>query len=77
MRDMKLVEASVVTDDSTGNYSVGELDFGIPGTTVPWLEAKPERRKKLADWLRWLADACEKGERPFEKYEPGLSFLKQ
>lgn len=66
MRDMKLVEVSVVTDDSTGNYSVGELDFGIPATTYDWLKAQPDRRQKLADWLRWLADACEKKTRPFE-----------
>jgi hypothetical protein len=66
MRDMKLVEASVVMDDSTGCYSVGELDFGVPGTTVPWLEREPGRRKKLADWLRWLADRCEKAESPFQ-----------
>jgi hypothetical protein len=74
MRDMKLVEASVVMDDSTGNYSVGELDFGVPGTTVPWLDAKPDRRKALAEWLRWLADQCEKGKRPFEPMLPRTLF---
>ena len=65
MRDMKLVEASVVIDDSTGCYEVGELDFGVPSTTVAWLDAEPGRRKKLADWLRWLAEKCEYGESPF------------
>lgn len=65
MRDMKLVEASVITDDSTGCYDVGELDFGVPGTTKQWLDGDPARPKKLADWLRWLADKCEKRESPF------------
>ena len=65
MQDMRLVSATVITDDETGCYDEGELDFGIPSTTVPWLEAEPGRRQKLADWLRWLAERCEKSESPF------------
>lgn len=69
MRDMKLVEVTVVTDDSTGNYIVGELDFGVPGTTPDWLDEDASRAKQLADWMRWLADQCEKRERPFESFK--------
>jgi hypothetical protein len=65
MQDRDLVKVTVVTDDDTGMYGVGDLDFGIPMTTIDWLDAKPERAKKLADWMRWLADQCEKRERPF------------
>jgi hypothetical protein len=65
MRDTTLVRATVVTDDSTGCYEVGELDFGVPGTTADWLDAAPDRPKRLADWLRMLADKCEKREAPF------------
>lgn len=69
MRDMKLVEASVVTDDDTGIWSIGEMEYGVPGTTVPWLESDPGNRKKLAEWLRMLADNCEAKKAPFEHHD--------
>lgn len=31
MQDTELFKITKITDDSTGIYSVGELDFGIPG----------------------------------------------
>lgn len=65
MRDRDLVKVTVVTDDETGDYHIGELDFGIPMTTIDWLDEKPARAKELADWMRWLADQCEKRDSPF------------
>ena len=68
MRDQKLLEVTVITDTETGDYTVGELDFGVPATTTDWLDGQDDRAKKLADWLRWLADRCEKRESPFMSF---------
>jgi len=71
MQDKELLKITVVTDDSTGCYTVGELDFGVPGTTDEWLNTAPDRPKRLADWLRFLAERCEKRETPFQRFERG------
>jgi hypothetical protein len=67
MQDQVLLKITVITDDDTGCYSVGDLDFGVPGTYIDWLEAEPDRRKRMADHLRWLAEKCERNESPFQK----------
>ena len=64
MKDVELLSISVVTDDSAGIYSVGELDFGKSGYCDDYLKDSDFRGKFVA-WLRWLADAAEKGEGPF------------
>ena len=57
MRDEVLIKITQVTDDSTGYYVVGELDFGIPGTTFDWLK-NPKNRERLAAWMEKLAKDC-------------------
>ncbi len=66
MRDRQLFYVSVVTDDETGIYNIGEFDYGVPATTQNWLAANPEKRKPLAEWTRMLADRIESGEAPFK-----------
>ena len=68
MRDMKLLEVTVVTDDSTGCYTIRELDFSVPSTANEWLNEDGGNAKKLADWLRYLATKCEIREAPFERH---------
>ena len=63
-----LLKVTVVTDDDTGIYKVGELDFGITGYCESFLE-KPGNREKFVKWLRWLADAAEGGTQPFFPYK--------
>jgi len=65
----KLITIEVITDDSTGIYQVGELDYGVPILTVDWLEAKPGRRELLAKELRWLADQCVASNPPFQPFD--------
>lgn len=36
MQDQTLLKITVVTDDSTGMYQVGELDFGKTGHCEPF-----------------------------------------
>ncbi len=64
MQDRKLLEVTVITDDSTGCYGVGDMDFGIPYSTTEWLK-NGDNRKKLADWLMWLSEKCRNSEPPF------------
>jgi len=72
MQDKVLLTVTTVTDDSTGCYVVGALDFGIPGTTDEWLNRSPDNPKRLADWMRMLADRCENRQIPFgDKLPPG------
>ena len=66
MRDKTLLTVSVVADDSTGLYEIGELDYGVPVETSDWLDADPGRRKLLADWLRMLATKVEAKKSPFQ-----------
>jgi hypothetical protein len=65
MQDRILVSATVITDDSTGCYVVGELDFQVPCSTIEWLEKEPERRELLARHLEWLAAKCRSKKSPF------------
>ena len=65
MRDQVLVSATVVVDTETDSYSVGDLDFSIPATTLDWLDAAAGRSIRLADWLGWLAYQCKNRTGPF------------
>lgn len=65
MKDQILLKVTVITDDETGIYQTGELDFSIPSNTDNWLQ-EPVNRKKLADWLQWLSNQCRKSLPPFE-----------
>ncbi len=64
MRDVTLLEITTVTDDNTGIWQIGELDFGKTGYCEDFLE-KPGNREKFVAWLRMLADAAENGKSPF------------
>lgn len=70
MQDQVLLTITTVTDDDTGMYQIGELDFGIMGHCEPFLK-KPGNRAKFVAWLRWLADAAENGESPFLRIVQG------
>jgi hypothetical protein len=65
MQDKILVSATVITDDDTGCYEVGELDYRVPAITIDWLNHEPGRREKLAKHLERLAISCRAGESPF------------
>ena len=65
MRDETLLEITVVTDDETGLYHVGDLDYGIPVACYRYLEIQGNR-KRLADWLYKLAERCRSGDSPFK-----------
>lgn len=71
MQDQTLLKITVVTDDDTGTYQVGELDFGKTGHCEPFLK-QPGNRQRLVDWLRWLANACENGEPPFSPLDGSM-----
>lgn len=64
MQDRKLLEVTVVTDDDTGIYGIGDMDFGIPMETFDWVQ-RPGNREKLADMLGFLALAVRHGTQPF------------
>ena len=64
MQDEILLTISVVTDDSTGIWHVGELEFGVVGTCREYIK-EPENRSNLADWLQWLSDQCRSSQAPF------------
>ncbi len=65
MRDRELIRVTEVTDDSTGTWEVGELEYGVPGTMDEFLKARPENRERLAKFLEGLARSCRAGEPPF------------
>lgn len=79
MQDVILLKITAITDDSTGIYQIGDLDFGKTGHCENFFLEKPGNRKKFVRWLRWLANAAEKGTAPFlphdkspdEKEAPG------
>jgi hypothetical protein len=66
MKDETLLKITVVTDDSTGIYNIGDLDYSRPTRCLDFLD-KPGNRKRFADWLRKLADAAEHGKPPFRR----------
>ena len=66
MRDEILLTVSVVTDDSTGIWDIGELEFGVRGTCLEYINRKPENRNELAGWLEMLAQKCREGQAPFQ-----------
>jgi len=57
-----LVGVTVIADDETGMYDIGELDFAVHGNCESWLEQDKRNRSRLVEHLRWLANAFEKGE---------------
>jgi len=59
-----LVKLTIVADDSTGMYHVGEIDYGICFGVSQWLK-DDARRAEAVKMLRWLADRLEAKERPF------------
>ena len=59
------IEVTLVTDDSTVCYRVGELDFGVGGWVSDWFEKNPKERENVAGWLEWLAKQCRAKEAPF------------
>ena len=65
MTDDILLKVTIITDDDTGMYRIGELDFGILGMCYTYVE-KPENRERLADWLQMLADRCRNNQSPFK-----------
>lgn len=76
MRDRELLRVTVVTDDDTGIYRVGELDFGVPFSTGEWLESG-DNRQALAKYLRWLGDQCEKSEAPFFPHKSVVDMVRE
>lgn len=45
MKNEILISLTRVVDDSTGMYSVGELDFGLYGTLQEYLRVDPLKRR--------------------------------
>ncbi len=70
-RKIELLSITVVTDDETGMYAIGELDFGVSGHCKPWFEADPKNRKILTEFLTFLALACKQSRAPFR--DPSLA----
>ncbi len=56
MQDEVLLSVTHITDDSTGNYAVGEVDFGISGALDDYLKNHGEEGKnnivKTLDYLK-------------------------
>ena len=61
-----LLKITVISDDDTGVYDIGDLDFEKPEYCDRYLE-KEQNRKKFVKWLRWLADAAENRKAPFSE----------
>ena len=65
MKDMELLNVTVVVDDSTGM-----LDYGVTGFCKEWLARDKARREKLADFFLDLFQRCLLSKPPFgENYE--------
>lgn len=63
-----LITIKVHTDDDTGMYYVGEMDYGVPSTTEKWLKGERNgktNRETLAEWLEHLAESCRNQHPPF------------
>jgi len=58
----ELVTIDLITDDDTGMYSGDEFDFGLHGLLRDYVEKDPERKKRLAKFIRQLADNIESTE---------------
>lgn len=65
MKNKKLIKITVVTDDDTGIYDIGEMDYSVPYATKEWA-VDPGNREKLAAWLDDLALMCRNAEPPFD-----------
>jgi hypothetical protein len=73
MQDKLLLSITVVTDDSTGIYTVGELDFGIHGRLDEYLDTDTRnRRDEILKMLGFLAyKVCEKSEKILQANDVG------
>ena len=71
MEKKTLVEVSVVTDDDTCMWSVGELEFGINGRLKTYLEKDPIRRRdNVLSMLGFLSHmVCEETSRLMQNSE--------
>jgi|KBSSwiStaDraftv2_1062776.scaffolds.fasta_scaffold209121_2 hypothetical protein len=58
-----ILRLEVITDDDTGNYRVGEIDYGV--AQCPWLFDRKVRTEAIT-MLRFLADRMESSQAPFE-----------
>lgn len=67
-QSVTLLKITIITDDDTGLYQIGELDFGKSGHCEKYLE-NSKSRQVFVDWLRWLADTAQNGAPPFFPYE--------
>lgn len=61
----KLISITVVTGDETGIWNIGELEYSRTQFCTEWLEANPSNRNRLAQFLYWLAAACQQSQPPF------------
>lgn len=59
----RLLSVEVVTDDDTGIYQIGELDYRVQRDMVVYIEKK---RGEIAAFLRDLASRCEGALPPFQ-----------
>ena len=61
MEDRTLIKITEVTDDSTGNWRMGEIEFGITiGLLKDYLENYGEKGKKeIIDMLEYLKSKVE------------------
>jgi len=59
-----LLELTVVTDDDTGCYRVGEIDFSLHTAACDEWLSRDGARAEAVRTLRWLADQVEGGAPP-------------
>ena len=61
MEDRTLIKVTEVTDDSTGNWRIGEIEFGIfVGFLKDYLKKHGEKGKKeIIDMLEYLKSKVE------------------
>lgn len=56
MQDKPLLSITIITDDDTGMYRVGDLDFGIHGRLYSYLEKDPiKNRDKVLSMIGYLS----------------------
>jgi len=61
-----LMEITRVTDDSTGIYDLGDLDYGVKSYVMDKFLSNPDNRIKLTAWLRKIADMVQSETYPFD-----------
>lgn len=74
MKDRPLVSVTEILDDETGLYAGDICDFSIHGCVYQFIATYGEKgRADLVENLRYLANACEKGDGGF----PPLGYMKE